>query len=228
MRGTTPYGRAIAGRVSFRLLPYRVHVRFEDDSLEPEMAAMAVSARQPREAAGEMHYVVEGSGPYAVLEEGARQAAGLSTTEVAGALAARCRARVLDHLSLGGWTAASGAIVHADGRRVLVLGDDSGAVVDRLRTTGEFVEGDDLVFFRAGAAVCLPQPSSVDIVEGPVSAVAVVAPATDGPYQALTTGDVVEALVTATLPSWTPPANVLRACLDLVRGADGYQVSGGT
>jgi hypothetical protein len=185
-----------------------VHVRFEDEGLRAAVDALAVSADQPRQAVAEMHYAIEGDGPYAVLEEGDRLSAGLSASDAVEVVSTRCRARVLDHLDVSGWTGARAGVARVEGRSVLVLGD----------------AGDDLVFFRAGMAVNLPTPSSTEVVEASVTAVAVVE-AADEPRAPLDTGQVVEALVAATLPSWKPPGDILRACVELVRGADGYRVA---
>jgi len=151
-------------------------------------------------------------------------AAGLSAGDAVEAVAERCRARVLDHLSVGGWTVAWGGIVGVDGQRVLVVGDADGAYIGHARAAGWPVEGDDLVVFRGREAVCLPQPSSTtDITAGAVTSVVVVGRG-DGPRVPLNTGQVVEALVAVTVRSWKPPADVLRACVELVGGADGYRV----
>jgi len=200
-------------------------VRFDDDALAPAVHALRVTADQPREALAEMHYAVTGRGAYAVLEEGDRVATGLAAEQAIGTVADRIRRRVLDHLSLGGWTAARAGIARVDRGRVLVLGDDDRAFTSRLRREGHEVEGDDLVFFRGEEVVSLPQPSSSDVQLGRPTAVVVVRHGSGDPTcTPVASGEVVEALLAATVPSWAPPGRVLRACVDLAGNVDGYRV----
>jgi hypothetical protein len=203
-----------------------VHVTFENGALAPALMTLAVTADQPRTPVAEMHYAVEGDEHYRVLEEGDTVASDVAAPDAVAAIADRIRRRVLDHLSVGGWTAAQAAIVRADGRRMLVLGDEDNAFTSRVRSAGDVVEGDDLVFFRNGIAVSLPQTSSAGLMEGPVAAAAVVRVGdTEEPWAALTSGQLVEALVAATLPVWKPSGDVLRACVALVGDVDGYSVA---
>jgi hypothetical protein len=204
-----------------------VHIRFEDDALASPLQAVAVTAAQPRRPVAEMQYAVVGEGRHTVLEEGDRLATGLVGADAVATVAARCRARVLDHLSLGGWAAARAGIAGIEGRRLLVLGDEAGALTSHARAHAHAVEGDELVFFRDGQAVCLPQPWSSDVGMGPVAAAVIV---TSGHTEALcapvASGEVVEALLAATLPSWTPRGQVLRAGIGLVGNVDGYRIDG--
>jgi len=204
-----------------------VHIRFEDDALASPLQAVAVTAAQPRRPVAEMRYAVAGERRHTVLEEGDRLATGLADADAVATVAARCRARVLDHLSLGGWAAARAGIAGIGGRRLLVLGDEAGALTSHARAHAHAVEGDELVFFRDGQAVCLPLAWSSDVEVGPVDAAVIVAPGqTDAPCAPVASGEVVEALVAATVPSWKPPAQVLRSCIGLVGGVDGYRIDG--
>jgi hypothetical protein len=195
-------------------------VHLEDDTLQPALQSLVVTYRQPRAPIAAMHYDVVGCAPYAVLEEGDRAATGLSAGEVVTTIAERCRARLLDHLSLGGWVAARAGIAWIDGRRALVLGDEERAVTTRLRATGHVVEGDELVFFRDGEAVCLPQPCSPRVELRPVDSVVLVSdPSSADGSAPLNTADIVQALLGATVTALAPSGKLVAACVALVAHA---------
>ena len=189
------------------------------------MQSLVVTYRQPRAPVAAMHYEVVGCAPYAVLEEGDRVATGLSAGEAVTTIAARCQARLLDHLSLGGWVAARAGIAWIGGRRALVLGDEARAVTIRLRATGHAVEGDELVFFRGGEAVCLPQPSSPRVELRPVDDVVLVGDPNGADGSApVNTAEIVQALLGATVTALGPPGKLLAACVALVGHADGRRL----
>lgn len=221
---------AIARTCKFRILPYDVEVGFEDESLGPLVESLAVTDEQPRDAVSTVHYQVVGDGPYVVLEEGDRLAAGVSNLDAVALLAARVRARVVDHLTVGSWVAVRGGVARVAGRRVLLVPAadadvDLGEVLSPLRRGGHPVEGDDLVFLRDGVAVCLPRPCSSDVQLAPVDVVVVLGRGAQGEAAPMSALDAVQALVAVAVPLWAPPRQVVRACSAIVAGADAYRVA---
>jgi hypothetical protein len=72
----------------------------------------------------------------------------------------RCHARLLDHMTLGGWIALHAGVVSIDGRRALLVGAKGvgkTTLLLRLLYDGHAVEGDEVVYARAGEAVCQPR-----------------------------------------------------------------------
>jgi hypothetical protein len=196
-------------------------VHAEDESVAPAVRSLVVTTDQPHEPVARMRYDILGSSPYAVLEEGDRLAAGLARPEAVATIADRCRSRLHDHLSLGGWMAARAAIMRTGGRRLLVLGDEPGALAARLHADGHEVEGDELVFFRAGQAVCLPGPRSRRVELGPIDGVALGGYPRPGPSGRVTTGEVMQALLAAIVSTASPPRDLVAECVALVGQADG-------
>lgn len=139
---------------------YRVEVSFDDERLGVVLAYMANGAAQPLEPRVAMRYAVVGRGPYVLLEEGDHLAAVGRPDDVLYLLYARCHARLVDYMSLGDWVALHAGVASVGDRRVLVLGakgTGKTTLLLRLLYDGHAVEGDELVFTRAGEAVCLPR-----------------------------------------------------------------------
>ena len=74
--------------------------------------------------------------------------------------------------------------------------------------------------------LCKNAELASEVALGPVTAVAVVAGGSpDTSRTPLPSGEAVEALIGVTLASWKPSAEVLRACVDLVGGIDGFRIA---
>src|SRR5207249_898670 len=151
-----PIGRVI----DFQLLAYKVEVSVEDERLDAVLAYLANSADQPLVPRAVMRYAVVGGGPYAIYEEGDYLAAVEHPDDVLYVIYARCHARLLDYLSLGQWVALHAGVVSIGDRRALVIGargTGKTTLMLRLLFDRYAVEGDELVFTRAGKAVSLPR-----------------------------------------------------------------------
>lgn len=139
---------------------HRVEVEVEDDDLAPKLHYLVNRAEQPVTPRTTLHYAVRGTGPYRLEEEGDPLATVDTPDDVLYLIYYRCHARLLDHLGLAGWAALHGGIVGVGGRRVLVVGDKGAGkttLLLRLLHDGHRVEGDEMVFVRDRAAVCLPR-----------------------------------------------------------------------
>jgi len=137
-----------------------VEVEIEDEGLVSGMRYLANGAEQPLTPRTTLHYAVLGHGPYELREEGDHLATVGRPDDVLYLVYRRCHARLLEHLALGGWAAVHGGIVRVGSRRALVIGDKGAGkttLLLRLLHDGHAVEGDEMVFFRAGTAICLPR-----------------------------------------------------------------------
>ena len=146
--------------IDFQLLAYKVEVSVEDERLDAVLAYLANSADQPLVPRAVMRYAVVGGGPYAIYEEGDYLAAVEHPDDVLYVIYARCHARLLDYLSLGQWVALHAGVVSIGDRRALVIGargTGKTTLMLRLLFDRYAVEGDELVFTRAGKAVSLPR-----------------------------------------------------------------------
>src|SRR5262249_32677416 len=136
------------------------------------LAYLANGADQPVAPRAVMRYAVRGGGPYTIYEEGDRVADVRHPDDVLYVIYGRCHARLLDYLALGAWVALHAGIVSVDDRRALVIGargTGKTTLMLRLLYDRHAVEGDELVFSRAGKAVALPRnfhvkPGAVELV----------------------------------------------------------------
>ena len=223
---------AIAGSVSFQLLPYRVEVTFDDDAMQPVVRSLANQARQPVEPRAAMSYHVGGRGPYEVLEEGDHLATAAGPDDAARVISERCQARLVDYLSLGQWGAIRGGIARVGTHRTLVVSELAANVEPlllQLVEAGHTVEGNDLVFFRGGEAVCVPRSAAAEVDLAPVDVVCVLRGAGGGTARcwSITTVKLVQVLVAGALPWLGSPAQLVRAASTLVAGVDAYELSDG-
>ena len=95
-----------------------------------------------------------------MLEEGDHLATVGTPDDVLYVVYGRCYARLLDHMSLGGWVALHAGIVRIHDRRALVIGEKGAGkttLLLRLLYDGHTVEGDEVVFTRGGAAISQPR-----------------------------------------------------------------------
>jgi hypothetical protein len=200
-------------------------VRVEDEHLEPLVRALVVTDCQPREPTATMRYDVLGCAPYTVLEEGDRLASGVTGLEAVATIAERCRARLINHLALGGWMAAEAGIVWIERERSLVLaGQGTGPAIPR-RVRSDEVEGDELVFFRGGEAVCLPQPHARCLRLAPVDKVVIAENQPGaGAITPVPTGEALRILAGTTLTPSAPRARLIAECVALVGKLDAYRL----
>jgi hypothetical protein len=201
-------------------------VRVEDEALEPLARALVVTDRQPLEPSAAMRYDVLGRAVYTVLEEGDRVASELTGLEAVKTIAQRSRARLMDHLALGGWMAARAGIAWIDGRRSLVLTEHDPGPATCRPVGSDDVEGDELVFFRGGEAVCLPQPGPRSLRLAPLERVVLVGEqSVAGPVAPISSGDAVRTLVAATVMPSAPRARLVAECVTLVGRLEAYRVT---
>jgi hypothetical protein len=217
--------------VTYRLLPYRVDVVVEP-GLAPAFEALVPRSVQPVDPRATQRYEVVGSGPFEVLEEGDHLATVGDDREAVSLVASRSVARLMDYLSLGGWVTLDAGIVRVAGRRALVVGGSESfraSVLERLRLDGHDVEGADLVFTRAGEAVCLPTAaSSPHLALGRVDLGVVLGAVAGRGAEArpISAGELVRAVLGSVVPVRESARELLQACSALVGDADGFALAG--
>ena len=146
--------------LQFQLLSCRVEVAFDDPALEATLQYMAETAEQTCAVRKTLRYAVEGSGPYAVFEEGDPLGRWESPGDVLYVIYGRVYRRVLERFMLARWVVLHAALANIKGTRTLLLGDKGAGkttLSTRLLFDGHDVEGDETVLVRNGLALALPR-----------------------------------------------------------------------
>lgn len=145
---------------STQLLSCSVHISHQDSSLASKLEYMHCGAFQPFRVRKEMHYRVEGHGPYKIYEEGDWVGEYPWLDDVLYIIYRRVYLRLTERYMESGWVGFHGGLANINGQRLALLGD-KGAGKTTLSTAllqaGYTVEADEVFLSRTGQAVALPR-----------------------------------------------------------------------
>ena len=155
-----PATRANYLELSSQLLSCVVHIAYQDSSLEDKLAYLCCSAKHSMPASKQLHYRVDGFGPYALFEESDWLSDLNSPADVLHVIYQRVYQRLIERWVNSDWVGFHGALFNIGGKRLAMLGD-KGTGKTTLSATlaceGYAVEGDEVFMSRSSQVVALPR-----------------------------------------------------------------------
>ena len=145
---------------SFQLLSCQISIRYEDPDLRQILDYLSLQAVQNIPGSASLSYLVTGTGPYEIREEGDLLDRVHAKSDVQFHVYQRVYRRVLERYVLAGWIALHAGLVQVGGKRMLLLGAKGAGkttLSTRLMFSGHRLEGDEIALLRHNEVMACPR-----------------------------------------------------------------------